>query len=1002
MKISSKILLSTITANLLIIAMSGCSGGSSKEELDDSVTQKTVMSIKNVKVYQGELIECRVADDNGHVASEESASNYLFTYPQSENLGKITAEDCKEKNSNLRYDFTMKLGTDGIISAFTTLKIDYPSIFQKIEKLSGFSEFVLLGNFSGDNNSSDMLRLANLIALMYDNNSLEEFKTKIDAANSLASIYDQAYEALVAHYNGQEVDSFKSLLEKIESEKIEKEVDYFKSVKASKKQAKALQKAPSLDITALAKIGLTIVDVEGKGLADVNIKVDANIVNAEGKSAAKEFLTSPEGSSSFYIKQAINGDNLILVTLKKDGFLDSGFQLDPSDFTETFSKIVQMIPLDAAKLPSGVALKQEKISAKNVNSDGSLNSDIVLTVENETKDSNDKSTATNLKVTIPNGVQLLDENKEPITGALTTSVVSFGVGDNNASGLESFPGGFQVRVGGVPDENGTAVEDANVTFQSAGFTSIQIKDENGNKVKNFSGEGVEIAMEVKKDTFNPATNKTIAIGDEVPIWHYNEDTGKWGYEELGKVQDISKDDVYGVVFKANHLTYFNLDWHNGDVCKTRVNIIDEDTNETIKGISTQIRVVTPSSICGSNNVKDNKKDGFFDIENVPRDETVTFEVSYKGSVLASTKTTLSNQGTFHHNKYGGAKSYSGCSVDVVVPHQVVPVPVKKSVTVYEQCSDGTKKSALSNVMVYSRDNYYRYLGQTDAQGIFTVEGSDSEDLKGYSYYSSSKHKSRSKYYTIASDQNKVDVVYTLRNKYCATPSNQVITIGKQQIGFNGEDGTSSESPVTIVKSKDSNWEKVLYKLSRVVYNTIEENINLDKMKNVRNSVVAVNIRKTTGKGFNINTVFTGVDVNQRYRLTSFGDKYVMFISVEDEADMFVNGKIDKWSEMSSFVKNDYTGTWVLNPFYLLKSDLLDKEEFEDAAKKLQDNLEKEGTFEITLMFSDDIALKDFYAKGLASKVMDTKYKRIVEPMCQGKSDCTIKYFTTTLDMKNAK
>ena len=72
----------------------------------------------------------------------------------------------------------------------------------------------------------------------------------------------------------------------------------------------------------------------------------------------------------------------------------------------------------------------------------------------------------------------------------------------------------------------------------------------------------------------------VAIGDEVPIWSYDEDTGKWSYEKVGIVQDLDlSDGLYDVVYSLNHLSYWNLDWHYGEKCSTsNFNLKDLDGN----------------------------------------------------------------------------------------------------------------------------------------------------------------------------------------------------------------------------------------------------------------------------------------------------------------------------------------------------------------------------------------------------------------------------------------
>ena len=153
---------------------------------------------------------------------------------------------------------------------------------------------------------------------------------------------------------------------------------------------------------------------------------------------------------------------------------------------------------------------------------------------------------------VPQGTELKDRNGNTLTGDIKTTVTYFNPEDDES--LQSFPGGFAVT---VSDESGV---ERDVTFVTGGFAAIEMTV-NGVPVESF-GPGVEINIDIPPNTINPQTGDPIQPGEDVPLWSYNEDNGKWKFETTLKVPTTSQPNgTYRVTYKnVEHLSWYNIDW----------------------------------------------------------------------------------------------------------------------------------------------------------------------------------------------------------------------------------------------------------------------------------------------------------------------------------------------------------------------------------------------------------------------------------------------------------
>lgn len=159
-------------------------------------------------------------------------------------------------------------------------------------------------------------------------------------------------------------------------------------------------------------------------------------------------------------------------------------------------------------------------------------------------------------VTIPAGTKVLDANGVAINAnQLTSNIVHFS--PSSPTSYSAFPGGFNPT--NVVDQNGQPINNGEgINFVSAGLVAINMKAGNTD-VKQFSSP-VKVSMEINANTTNFDTGENIKVGDVVPLWSLNEQTGQWKSEGDVTVTTNSNGKLVAN-FETKHLSCFNLDWY---------------------------------------------------------------------------------------------------------------------------------------------------------------------------------------------------------------------------------------------------------------------------------------------------------------------------------------------------------------------------------------------------------------------------------------------------------
>lgn len=211
--------------------------------------------------------------------------------------------------------------------------------------------------------------------------------------------------------------------------------------------------------------------------------------------------------------------------------------------TTTGRSLLKIDMVSTAHPPQGVDIVEENDLVQLVNG----------TVQNSVQVHTPDGKA---QLEIPEGIMMYDAGGTPLSGFISVSVAHF---DNTVEeAMAAFPGGM---VTGVNLQDGSADEGM---FYSAGLLAIEITDANGRHAATFENGSLLVTAAVGDQTYNPETGSTVAAGDEIPVWSYNENTGQWTEEGVASI--VSNRSGFEVSTEISHLSYYNFDWFVGNVC----------------------------------------------------------------------------------------------------------------------------------------------------------------------------------------------------------------------------------------------------------------------------------------------------------------------------------------------------------------------------------------------------------------------------------------------------
>ena len=188
----------------------------------------------------------------------------------------------------------------------------------------------------------------------------------------------------------------------------------------------------------------------------------------------------------------------------------------------------------------------------------------VSVAETKIETSVSATTPQSVELVLPAGTQVQDANKQPISAtSLKTTIVYYGTTDADALKAASQ---FLTTVNPIGPNNVPIT--GNVGFITAGAVSINMTA-GTTAVKNFS-KAILAEIEINPALINPNTGVAIKVGDAIPVWSLNEETGQWTYETSSTVKNIGGKLVAEV--SITHLSTWALNFYTTTSCPFTVTV----------------------------------------------------------------------------------------------------------------------------------------------------------------------------------------------------------------------------------------------------------------------------------------------------------------------------------------------------------------------------------------------------------------------------------------------
>jgi len=304
-----------------------------------------------------------------------------------------------------------------------------------------------------------------------------------------------------------------------------------------------------------APMGVAFIEVGGASIRNVP-KVKVTFIDSSGFVMSsngiplKSIQVSGVISIGLSPKARVSIENpyLFYIRAEADGYMTN---IAPVVVTANVPGYVPIFMAKLNNLPPGNGLVSSVNNISGI-SDGTVQRDERIEAKSE-------ASGPNISISISKGTQLYYQNKKPYDKEkLSYRLLSGSPLDSVANRV--FPGGFEVN-NAVDQREKRIASPANPSFfTSAGWFSLEMSDDEGQIVDGFS-QPVVIEMSIPEKVLG--TNSTpVKIGDSIPLWSMNRETGQWKAEGLA----IALADGNGgmkTVFNITHLSSWNLDFTSG-------------------------------------------------------------------------------------------------------------------------------------------------------------------------------------------------------------------------------------------------------------------------------------------------------------------------------------------------------------------------------------------------------------------------------------------------------
>ncbi len=277
----------------------------------------------------------------------------------------------------------------------------------------------------------------------------------------------------------------------------------------------------------------------------------AEILDSDGEAINSLVLADTLKVAKVSLRNPPQEGQVLKVQAKAEGYVDTGTSALLEAVNGSYELEISMLKDQSGLVANGVMVTKENISGQ---------------VEAGTVTSNITATATPYfgqpggNVEIPAGVYMTDANGNAIDGAEIT-LATLNLRQDEAR--TSLPD-FNNSVANLEDliSDGVISEAESLDVVPLTYTTINVTDNQGNKVKQFSSD-IEITLQLAVGSGDVAGN-VFQPGDQLPIYSYDENTGRVRYEQQAVVEDLNPlDGMYDVRAQTNHLTGYGVaQWYD--------------------------------------------------------------------------------------------------------------------------------------------------------------------------------------------------------------------------------------------------------------------------------------------------------------------------------------------------------------------------------------------------------------------------------------------------------
>ena len=273
----------------------------------------------------------------------------------------------------------------------------------------------------------------------------------------------------------------------------------------------------------------------------------------EGSQKATNILTVEDGSPT-------DGDDLtngsfqvtaedieeFNVVVSADGYLDKVATVKLDSQVQIVTVILELLAQDIEGVAANTDVFEDSIGQDfAVKAEG-----ISLTSDNP---NSEKTTEGQAEIVIGGGIQFLDSNNQVIeVSAINLEVNYIESQEATEEGEEA------VSMASLIPEGLNSDSTIDEILVPVGVTEVNMTDENGTPIKNFSGD-ITITIYLPDTTVDPKTNNPITVDSEFRVRTFNSETLTWTTEPEGAVNVRAKTDgLFPVEVTVNHLTIFAL------------------------------------------------------------------------------------------------------------------------------------------------------------------------------------------------------------------------------------------------------------------------------------------------------------------------------------------------------------------------------------------------------------------------------------------------------------